>query len=171
MNDEPNDDLLAIRQDHLDEDAAGHPRLMFLWGKAFAVAKMKAKQAKNAHKVLEAELDRDIRLCPADYRIEKLTEAAVKACIYTHPSYARTWNELVEAEYEEDILDQFIKALHTRGEQIGNEVKLHGQQYWSKPPVTQGTRQAVMDQAAAAIIDPQEHPKVRTMRSPPNKTK
>jgi hypothetical protein len=159
----PTKDLLTIHADRLDEDCDSNPKLAFEWGEALAEARKNTSLAKNNLKLIAAELDNDIRSNPAKFDLEKATDKAVEACVLTQICYQNAQQELIDAEYEEAVLQAFVFAVSDRKQQITNRANLHGQQYWSKPNMTEEskkrTREEVQQEADKAVN------KRRTMRS------
>jgi hypothetical protein len=127
------DDPLKINLYRLEKEAAGQAQLMRDWGQKWADAEKALKMLKNALKVARAEIAKAVRTNPANYGVNKLTEGSIEEVLTLNSILRKQENELVEAEYERDIIKAMVVAIHERGEMISNEVKLHGQQYWSKP--------------------------------------
>jgi hypothetical protein len=151
---EPNDSLLSINLDRLEEDAQEHPKLAFQWGKLLAEAARKAKVAKNNLKLVAAELELEIRKKPAEYGLDKVTEGSVNAVILCDEQYKYQQQLLIKTEHEEDVLKAFCFALSDRKSMIEAEVKLHGQTYWSKPSLseeTEGGKEIAAKKASAGI--------------------
>jgi hypothetical protein len=146
------ENLLTIDLNNLEEDCAEQPKLMAQWSKCLADARKEVKDAKNALKLAAAELSLKIRRSPEDFGIDKATEAAVEAVILTNRDYQIHQENLVGAEYNEDVLDGFVKAIVDRKSELQNETQLHGQTYWSKPHVStrQQDREAAQKQANVA---------------------
>lgn len=132
---EPTKDLLDIDLNRLEDEARVQPQRMYVWGTKLAEARKRAKEEKNRAELIHATLDKQVRSDPATFGIEKITEAAVKAAILEQNDYQNVLDSRIQAEYEEDILDAFVKALASRDRQIETLAKLHGQMYWSKPDV------------------------------------
>lgn len=152
--------VLLINRNSLDEECAHQPQLLFEWGEALARASLRAKEAKNRLKVVEAEIAMDVRSAPQKYGLDKITESSVAATVLLQPQYEAAHKELITAEYEEELLSQMVKALSDRRSELENLVRLHGQMYWSKPDTTATTqedREAAMRGAGSKV-------KVRTMR-------
>lgn len=130
------DDILKIDLAHLEDTAAEQARLLRKWADKLATANKEAKLAKRKVRLVRAELSRVIRSSPAKYRIIKVTEDSVEDVVVMSHDFKAAEAELIEAEYNRDVLQAMVSSLHERGEQIGNEVKLFGQQYWAKPKLS-----------------------------------
>lgn len=129
----PDEDLLEINLDRLEDDSRGHPRLTYKYGKALAEARKAVKEAKNSMKLWAAIKKREIRADPSNYGVEKVTVDAVKTVVEEMPDYQRMELEIIDLEFDEDQLDAFMKGAASRDRQIEVLAKLHGQTYWSKP--------------------------------------
>lgn len=141
MNPNEKDDLLRIRFDRLHEDAAEQARLMRAWSSKLALADKKAKLAKRKARVVRAELSKVVRQAPGKYGIAKVTDTAVEDAVIQMTTCKEADQEQIEMEYQRDMLKAMVMSIHERGEQISNEVKLFGQQYWAKPAVDPETYQ------------------------------
>ncbi len=146
----PDKNVLEIRLDHLEEDAALQPQLMFEWGTLLAKARKATKEAKNRMKLVEAKAKQMIRADPEAFSVSKLTEGALEEVLLQRSDYQAAYAEHVQAEYEEDVLDLFVKSIQDRKEQIGNEVKLFVGMYYAKPDNTAKT-------VASNIRSPKKH--------------
>jgi chromosome segregation ATPase len=128
--------MLDIHLNHLEDDASELPKFLFEAGTELANARRKTKEAKNALKVLEAELDRQVRADPEKYGLEKITEPGIKAVILDSDDYKVAQTAVLDAEHAEDLLDIMVKALGSKKDMIEVEARLHGQMYWSKPDLS-----------------------------------
>jgi hypothetical protein len=133
MKEKPDERVLDISLDKLEEDCQRQPQLLFIWGTKLAQVKKDAKVAKNNLKMTAAKLDKEIRADPDSKGLEKITEKAVELCILDQPEYQDAQAILLEAEYEEDVLQAFVSALYDKSGELEKLIKLHGQMYWSKP--------------------------------------
>lgn len=148
MDQNNKDDLLRINLNRLEVDAAEHARLLRQWGDKAAEAECKVRTGKNALRLIKAETAVVVRANPGNYGIRKISVEAVEDVVVQTRRYRDAETILVAAEYDRDILKSMVSALHERGEQIGNEVKLHGQQYWAKPRADQEDIQGVKEENA-----------------------
>ena len=150
MKETPDEELLVIHENALEKDCQALPRRTFQWGQKLAQARRRVKEVKNSLKLIFAEIAMDIRNNHLDYGLEKVTEGGIEQTVLLQPSYQSLQSRLVEAEFEEDVLDAFLKSLQDHKKELENMVQLHGQMYWSKPRQDQGQteqhRRAAMDQ-------------------------
>jgi len=144
------DDILKIDLAHLEKDLAEHARLVRIWGDKLAEAEFNCKHAKNKLRLVKAELSRVVRSNPGKYNIVgRATEDATEDVVVTMSSYKEPAAELIQAEYDRDIIKNMVIALHERGEAMGYQAKLHGQMYWAKPQTNEEySRHDVMTEAA-----------------------
>lgn len=140
----PDKKLLEIHENALEKDCTDHPRKVFLWGQELARIRKETKLAKHNLKLMSAQLNRDIRQNPIHFGLEKTTEAAIEATIIGEATYQAAQTDLIDAEYEEEVLEAFVEALRDYKDELRNMVLLHGQQYWSKPDTTVDSRAEAM---------------------------
>ena len=133
---QPNKDLLAIDRNNLELECEKQPQLAFEWGEQLAAASRRAKEARNSLKLAEAQIATEVRTRPGDYGLFKVTEDSVKQAVLLQSEYQQIQKELVIAEYEEDLLQQFCYAWSDRKKELENMVQLHGQMYFSRVQTT-----------------------------------
>lgn len=110
-----------------------------------ADARLELEEAKAAHDVAAAEVEKAIRSRPERYGLDKVTEAAVKAAIPLHPKYKETQRAVLEAKHRVDLLSADSVAAEHKKRALEKLVDLHGQAYFSKP--------SVKDEAVRAAVD------------------
>lgn len=122
-----------IHLDTLDQEWVDHPGMVNVQARAAAKAKRVVKELERELKVAEAELGKQIRLRPGKFKLDKVTEAAVKEIITLHPNIQKLEQAIIDAEYRSDILFASVKSLDKKTSALENLVKLHGQNYFSTP--------------------------------------
>ncbi len=127
------DNELEIRLNYLEEDCADQPRLRRYWGEEFANAKRNFLIAENNLKLIKADLSKAFRMDARVNQGQKVTEGSVEDYYITHEQYQAAKKDEIQAEYEMELIKQYIMSLEDRKEQLGNETKLAGQSFWSKP--------------------------------------
>jgi hypothetical protein len=149
-------DFLNWTEATLDQACRENPQLTVQWGIRRARARKKAAEAKNALKLCYAETSMDVRKDPASWGLLKVTEDSVEQVVIASPKYQECQRALLEADEEDALLDAVMTALADRREQLSNDVKLYGQQYWSKPDMSgaQPTEARRLDAAASATVNP-----------------
>lgn len=125
---------------HIDEDALDlewldQPKHFIAIAKEAAQAQFDLDQIKALYDVICAEIEMDIRTNPANYKIEKITEAAIKAALVQTQKHKDALQELNEAKRDASILQGAVKAFDQRKAALENMVRLHGQSYFAGPKV------------------------------------
>jgi len=123
---------LEIDPDALDTEWMNQPRLYQRYAEQLAIADREAKHRKEKMDTKRAELTLQAHMDGID-GLEKLTEAKVSAWIQTHPEYQAVKEDLIEAEYEAQLLKGAVMAFSQRKNALENLVILHGQQYFASP--------------------------------------
>lgn len=126
---------IEIIPDELDIQWIEQPRLMFKYAKLSAEASREWDQAKEKLALVRAQLDNAIRNKPSAYKLDKVTEGSVAACILQQDGYELANAELIEAQYQFNIVRAAISALENKKAALENLVKLYGQQYFSGPRI------------------------------------
>lgn len=127
--------FLAINELRLDRECLGQAALYFEYSTQLADARSAADDAKNAMEVTSAELDAAIRAKPERYKIEKVTEAAIKAAIPQQEEYQAAQAKYARKKHKADILSAACAALDQRKRMLVLLVDLHGQRYFADPAV------------------------------------
>ena len=124
----------------LDEEWLGQPKQRQTFGELHADAQLELDTAKANLSVAEAEADRDIRECPSDYGIEKLSEARVSATVTLHPAVKVATKKLNEARHKVNVLQAAVDGLEHRKRALTQLVELHGQDYFAAPRMPAGVK-------------------------------
>ena len=154
---EPDKAALEIHLNKLEVDCQELPQQIYHWGVELAKASKRVKELKNSLKLNYADTASHIRRNPAAYGLDKITEGAIDQCVLRDSTYQHIQNQVIEAEYDEDVLEAFVKGgLADKKSELENMVKLHGQMYWSKPvtheqPPSPQRREETMRQSAKGI--------------------
>ena len=118
----------------LDEDWLHQPGLYMKYSSMAADAQKRRDQLKERLEVIKAELDKKIRLAPSDYvTVEKVTETSIASTILVQPEYRIATDELIQANYELNMLQSAVRALDHKRSALENEVKLWLGSYFSGP--------------------------------------
>lgn len=124
---------MEIDPSALDVEWMEQPKLMMSYSRNAAEAKRMADLASERLKVVEAELDRDIRMNPEAFGISKTTETGIKSTIILQDTYQQAKKELIDAEYEYEMAKQATFAISARKEALENLVRLFALQYFAGP--------------------------------------
>lgn len=124
---------LHIDDNALDLEWLGQPTLMVKYIQGQASARREVDRLKEKLNVSKAELDREIRLSPDKYGIEKITESVITSTIIIQDEYKKLVKELIDAQYELQMMQGAVAAIDQRKQALENLVKLYGQQYFAGP--------------------------------------
>lgn len=125
--------VLDIDSDRLDEEWISQPTLYGEWAEKLADAKRDMDVTKGQLEVTEAELSRNIRLNPADYSIEKITEPVVAATILMQKKYKLVFTAFIEAKHNVAIVQAMVDALDHKKKALESLCYLWGANYFSTP--------------------------------------
>jgi len=137
---------LAIDESALDLEWLGQPALMLKYTQALAKARREVDRLKEKLSVTKAELDQKIRKRPDNFDIEKITETVIQNTIILQVDYQDDMNDLIEAQYEQQMLQGAVSAVDQKKQALENMVKLYGQQYFAGPKVSRDLEQEVIKQ-------------------------
>lgn len=126
---------ITINQDALDIEWLQQPRLMMKYGRYLAEAELELANAKQALDIKKAELDKNIRMYPEEYDIEKVTETAISNAILGNKGYKAAVDECNQCQYEYTMAKNAVKAFEHKKDALENLVRLFGQQYFAGPSV------------------------------------
>ena len=135
-------DRLAINLQNLHLDVAEHAVFYAEIASEGAELKAVAARWKINLDIARAEASAEIRANPAQFGLEKTTEAAIQAALTTHADVLKAQDAYLDAQSEYDEVSAIVTAFEHRRSMLNNEVQLHGADYW-------GTTQC-------ASVDPNE---------------
>jgi len=136
---EPNESILEIDLNILEEEWVNQPKLYFRFASQLADARREEGEAKNQIEVTKAELDLAIRTNPEKFDQPekdgkcKPTEKSIAAAIIGDEDYEKSFTAHLNAKHAVDILQAMTIALEHRKKALEKAVDLHGQNYWAKP--------------------------------------
>ncbi len=129
---------LYIDCDALDIEWLMQPMLMVKYVEMQASTGRELDRVKEKLNLIRAELDRDIRKDPKDFKIAediKITEAVIAGCILEQKKYKNATTEVIDAQYEFNTARGTVQAVDQRKQALENLVKLHGQHYFAGPKI------------------------------------
>jgi len=126
---------IDIDPEALDVEWLRQPRLMGDWCERRADARAEADRAKERRDVVYAELDREVRMEPEKFGLEKITESAVSNAIKLDARYREAFEEHIEATHAAEVCDAAVRAFDHKKTALETLVRLHGQQYFAGPSV------------------------------------
>lgn len=126
---------LYIDESALDVEWIGQPQLMLKYSREYAKAEREVARMKEKISVKRAKLDKEIRIEPEKFGLSdvKITEAVVNNAIITDKEFQKLTEDLIEANYEVNMLKGAVDAVKQRKDALQDLVKLHGQQYFAGP--------------------------------------
>lgn len=145
------ENLLDIDHYVLDEEWMNQPKLYFRYSAELTKAREEWDLLRNQLEVAKselddvmAELDLQIRNDPDGFGLTgKVTEASIKNTILLQEAYKTAKKEcegiqtkIIQAKSSIGVLEGFVEALSQRKTALENLVRLHGQNYFSTPRVS-----------------------------------
>lgn len=141
-------DFFDIDLNRLEEEWQNQPKIFFKVSCQLTAAERKESKLKASREVIKADIAAKMRKAPSKYGLEKATEAAINSKMMTQDPYVKAQNLLLDKRYRVGILRSAIFALNHRKAALENEVKLHGQNYFSKPQATDSDSQSYIDESS-----------------------
>ena len=126
---------IRIDEEALDLEWLDQPSLFIDIAKESAEAQFDCDQAKASFEVVCSETEMQIRNNPITFKIEKITESAIKAALTQTEEYKAALLKLNEAKRDASILQGAVKAFDQRKSALENMVRLHGQSYFAGPKI------------------------------------
>ena len=126
-------EAIAIDPDRLEEECAVHPSLYWKFAREAAQAKREANRLREKSKAVRSDLILRIRKNPAEFGLDKPTEAMVEATYRTNSEYQTVEAEVAQAEYEENILQAAVYAFNQRKDMLSEEVRLYVSNWFAGP--------------------------------------
>lgn len=147
--------FFEIDMNELDKECATHPKTYHEYAMQMPQARKKLGEAEAELKLVKAEVDKAIRSDPEEYDLaSKPTESSIATTIFLQKEYKQAQRNVIDAQYNVDMLDAMLRSLDRKGSMIDNAVKLHGQDYFS--PIR-------MDEKNTKMIDGQRSDHVAKM--------
>lgn len=146
----PDPDIFRPNRDALDGEWVEQPRLYYEWAAKLAEARSEYERTKADLKLVEAELDRDIRRDPESFGHAKITETLVERTIQLQRAYRRAHDLMLQAKHTAEQLEAAVTALDHRKRALEGLVQLWLASYFAAPRVQgeAGARQREMEASA-----------------------
>jgi hypothetical protein len=129
------EDDIRIDETALDVEWLEQPSLMMKYSKHAVKMRQGLDLAKEQLELVRAEIDRDVRMHPDRFGIEKITEAVVQNTILMDDRFKKANEFYITTKYETDVAQVAVRAFEHRKEALENLVRLNGQQYFAGPKV------------------------------------
>jgi hypothetical protein len=140
---------LNIDENNLLNEWKSQASMMLEYGIQLADAMQEEDGAKAKLAVVAAEMDRDMRANPADYGIDKLTEAAISSAILVQPEHKIVTKKLDDAHHEVRILRAVVDALSHRKSTLQGMTDLFLRQWYANP--TSDAQPAELKEATKSV--------------------
>jgi len=111
------ENILEIDKTRLDDEAENQPYLVWDYGRMMAKALKALDEAKAQLKVIEAEVDIEIREHPEKCGLDpnkKPTENAIKSATLRNKKYKKANQDYIDAQYRVNMLEAATKSLDHR---------------------------------------------------------
>lgn len=138
--------IVEINEHALDRECYRQPRLVMDYGLQLAEAKLDYAESKAKVDTVYAQLELNIRSEPEAYDLVKPTEAAIKATIQVHEEYQKIVKRNFRDKFRVDQLTAIMQALEHRKSALESAIKLHGQNYFSQPRLTDEDSRETMNE-------------------------
>lgn len=129
----------SIDKNNLDEESITVPGDFDVLSRAEAEASQLWDALKDKMKVLQADIELDLRgweLARINSyfgkSIPKLTESVYKSLVMIHPEVLSLYQEIEQARYETKVYEAARKSMERKAEGLDRLAKLHGQGYFMK---------------------------------------
>lgn len=116
----------------LDCEWISQPQRFMKYAQAAADASKHRELIKDQLNLLRAKLDQEIR-ATASNDGEKITEAVVVSRINQNVSYQALNQDLIQAEYNLELMQYAVRSMDQRKVALENLVRLFGMEYFSGP--------------------------------------
>lgn len=130
---DPDKKVFALDIHNLDVEFAMQPKRMKRYGDRMAVAKLERNRAKVNLKLVRAEVEMEVRLNPKRFKLDKITEGVIEACVTLSARTQKAEQDLIQAEYVVDEAESAVLALKQKKDAIEGEIQLYGMQYFAEP--------------------------------------
>jgi len=118
---------IAFDPGQLDEEWVKHPGIFFQYQRALTDAEKNVKEVWEIKKVKRAELVQQAKIQGAKNDAER------EAFFRDHPEYKTATMDLINAEYERDMIQNAITSLYRKEKSMEQAVALLKMEYWMGP--------------------------------------
>ncbi len=139
-------ELYDIDPNKLDIACIEQPKLYHDYALKFAEARAEHERAKSNLELVEAELDKEIRLEPDRFGLEKITETIVEKAIIRSKRYRTAKEKYLESKHAMDVLYAMTATLDQKKKSIEMLLQLRMNDYYSEPRIKGEAREYVDEQ-------------------------
>lgn len=142
---------VSVDENELDDEWVQQSRLYHRYAVLVADARRAMDESKNQLELEKADVDKSVRENPADYGLEKLTEAMIGQAVTRSHSVQNAQKALIDARHEYEVMQAAVAALDHKKSALENLVKLRLADYYSEPKAKDVSREAVDQMEKGAI--------------------
>jgi len=156
---------MAINPDCLDVECLDHANLYIRYSNAAIHAARIAKRAAEKKKTIRSKLTKEANKDPKGCGIEKVTGPNVEAYYRDHDDYKDAVNELIDAEYEADMLKGAVESFgYQRKEMLRLLVQEWQGQYFAGPNLPRDLKKEWAESGRDSVVDRQRERKAGRAR-------
>lgn len=156
------DEFFTVGLYNLDRQWVKLPRTYRKYSDLLAEAKKECEQAQAAFKLIEAELNLDVRKHPEDYDLPKTTNDAVKFLVIALPKYQKAEQKVIDAQHQVESLQAGLKTLEVCKKSLENLTTLYLHAYYAEPRAPKGKHDEVVDMRRRQHYDKHRYSNDRT---------
>jgi len=139
---------VVIDKNNLDEECVLDAGIYDAWSRAEVEARKVYDKAKDQLKLVEFEVELELRGMTAEaieqkYNVQSVKEATYTALVHTDRRVRRVKEQLLASKAILDATEVARRSLEKRGSRIDNLVYLHGQGYFGRVKGTNAKNEAV----------------------------
>ena len=126
---------INIDDRNLFSECQRQPKIFKYWADVYSKSKRRLKLKKHNLEILKAEITDAMRKSPKRYGLSehRVTEKAIEQKLLLNEEIQEKLRELIDAEYDQDILSYAVKSFEQRKDSLTLMVKLALSEWYSTP--------------------------------------
>lgn len=141
----------SIDPDALDVECLRQSDLFGKWAERAVDGKDQVERLELTIKVVEAEVEIEIRKHPKVYGLkDSPTEASIKAIVRSHKKVIKANHDYLDAKKEQSLLDIGVKTIEMKKRMLEALISLHGMSYFAGPSTPRNLPKMWVQQKAAS---------------------
>lgn len=133
-------DDVAVDKYALDIEWEKQPTLYQMYLDQAVELRKEVTECQKQLDLVEAKLSLDIKKNPSLYGLDKVVESSVQAVLILHPDRQKAYDDLIQRQYEKNLIDDVVKALEHKKSALEELVRLYLSGYYSRPTVNSQER-------------------------------
>ena len=125
--------VLHIDEDRLDREWARQADLFHDAALKLADARLALEEAEAEFALVEAEQDREVRLHPQTFGLEKVTDKAVANAVVRSTPYGAAQKQVIERKHAADVLKALVDALSHKKAALEYLTRLRLSDFYADP--------------------------------------